>query len=136
MFQLLRRSTDKSVWKSTNKPENFRFMEWTMSSSYINNCKYRYIFFRNILFVQHFIYSLYPNICIIYQVILHSSFCSVEYIFKLFDTNETFWKLLTCIKGQLILKANFEVFIWTIKPMKIASKMGQIIKIMAHYHTN
>ena len=45
-------------------------------------------------------------------------------------------------KGQLISKANFEVFIWTQKRKKkfyifaLASKMGQIIKIMAHYHAN
>ena len=45
-------------------------------------------------------------------------------------------------KGQLISKANFEVFIWTKNERKyfcisaLASKMGKIKKIMAHYHAN
>ena len=45
-------------------------------------------------------------------------------------------------KGQLISKANFKVFVWTKKRTiffcisALASKMGQIIKIMAHYHGN
>ena len=46
------------------------------------------------------------------------------------------------LKGQLISKANFEIFIWTKNERKyfcisaIASKMGQTIKIFAHYHAN
>ena len=45
-------------------------------------------------------------------------------------------------KGQLILKVNFEVFFRTKKHQKyfcisaIASKMGQIIKMVAHFHAN
>ena len=55
--------------------------------------------------------------------------------------NEFIWAQLDS-KGQLISKANFEVFIWTKKRTKyfyisaLASKIGQIIKIMAHYHAN
>ena len=45
-------------------------------------------------------------------------------------------------KGQLISNANFEVFIWTKKTNEnisisaLVSKMGQMIKTMAHYHAN
>ena len=45
-------------------------------------------------------------------------------------------------KGQLISKGNFSVFNQTKNERKhfcisaLASKMGQIIKIMAHYHPN
>ena len=66
-------------------------------------------------------------------------------------TNFCFFYLLDAIvrraihstKGQLISKAKFKVFIWTKNWTKIffcisalASKMGQIKKIMAHYHAN
>ena len=55
---------------------------------------------------------------------------------------KTEFKIWAGFKGQLISKANSKLFIWTKKQRKyfcisaLASKMGQIIKIMAHYHAN
>ena len=37
------------------------------------------------------------------------------------------------IKGQMMSECLLDVFIWT---KKLASKMGQIIKAMAHYHAD
>ena len=47
-----------------------------------------------------------------------------------------------CVKGQQISESNFKAFIWTKNERKyfcntaLPSKMGQIIKITAHYHAN
>jgi hypothetical protein len=62
------------------------------------------------------------------------------YLVSVYPKTRIFISFVT--KGQLILKANFEVFIGTKNQRKyfcisaLASKMGQIIKIMAHYHAN